>query len=449
MEEFLGNESTMESNVEKVVNDQYENYPYPERNPIDERKQLFSTFMDDLEVVNSICLKGIADFKKFKVLVAGGGTGDAVIYLAEQLRKFSGANIVYCDLSSASMEIAQQRALERKLDNITWINKSLLDLDEYAESFDFISCCGVLHHLEDPAAGLNCLKRLLRPSGAMAIMVYAKIGRTAVYQMQELIKHLAKDKKSLGDKIKLAKNLIKGLPETNWWNHSDSFISDHAHVGEAGIVDLLLHSQDRAYSIKELYEYIEEADLNLVDFAMPQRYALLSESYEIDTEMLQEIEAKSIKEQQAIIELYAGNIIKHIFFVSKVKDTRADVKDNDNVPFFHKIAVDVENLASIVEDNGYRKITLNIGENYKSVIKIGDYTAEILRNINGVNTIGEIVLKVKKRFSDKANSSIIESDFEVLYNALNKYDAMLLRNKDVQTIPTPEVLQNFVSQIYK
>jgi len=52
--------------------------------------------------------------------------------------------------------------------------------------FDFINCCGVLHHLAVPEQGLDALLSQLRPGGAMNLMVYGEIGRTAVYQIQEL-----------------------------------------------------------------------------------------------------------------------------------------------------------------------------------------------------------------------------------------------------------------------
>ena len=56
-------------------------------------------------------------------LVAGGGTGDATIFLAEQLRG-TNAEVVHLDMSQASIALAQARAQIRGLDNITWVQKS-------------------------------------------------------------------------------------------------------------------------------------------------------------------------------------------------------------------------------------------------------------------------------------------------------------------------------------
>jgi ubiquinone/menaquinone biosynthesis C-methylase UbiE len=89
--------------------------------------------------------------------VAGGGTGDSTIYLAEQLRELGG-EVVYLDVSAASMAVARARADVRGLTNIRWLNDSLMNLPALGLGvFDYISCTGVLHHLESTEAGLAAL----------------------------------------------------------------------------------------------------------------------------------------------------------------------------------------------------------------------------------------------------------------------------------------------------
>ena len=58
------------------------------------------------------------------MLVVGGGTGSALLYLAEQLRH-SDAQLVYLDFSARSLGIARQRAKLRGLKNIRWVHNSL------------------------------------------------------------------------------------------------------------------------------------------------------------------------------------------------------------------------------------------------------------------------------------------------------------------------------------
>ena len=135
-----------------------------------------------LDCLNYFCFDGGRDFSKpFRVLIAGGGTGDCTIYLAEQLRN-TPAEVVYLDMSKASMSVAKARAKARKLNNIKWVHDSLLNLPESdLGKFDYISCTGVLHHLADPQAGLDALKSVLHPEGSIYLMVYAQHGRTSIY----------------------------------------------------------------------------------------------------------------------------------------------------------------------------------------------------------------------------------------------------------------------------
>ena len=138
------------------VQAQYEALPYPARDPADETKRLARTWLDDLPMLNHYGFAGRRSFQKgFRVLVAGGGTGDGTIFLAEQLRN-SDAEVVHLDFSSASLEIARRRAEVRGLTNIRWIHDSLLNLPRLGlGKFDYINCAGVLHHLADPDEGLR------------------------------------------------------------------------------------------------------------------------------------------------------------------------------------------------------------------------------------------------------------------------------------------------------
>jgi ubiquinone/menaquinone biosynthesis C-methylase UbiE len=61
-------------------------------------------------------------------LVAGGGTGSALLYLAEQLRH-TDAQLVYLDFSWKSLDIARQRAQLRGLRNIRWVHNSIENIE--------------------------------------------------------------------------------------------------------------------------------------------------------------------------------------------------------------------------------------------------------------------------------------------------------------------------------
>jgi 2-polyprenyl-3-methyl-5-hydroxy-6-metoxy-1,4-benzoquinol methylase len=83
-----------------------------------------------------------------RALIAGGGTGDATIMLAQQLaRAGRPGTVTWLDRSAAALRIAQARAAARRLSNIDWQQRSLLELPGSGLGpFDYIDCCGVLHH---------------------------------------------------------------------------------------------------------------------------------------------------------------------------------------------------------------------------------------------------------------------------------------------------------------
>ena len=170
------------------VRAQYEEYPFPLRDPRDESRRLVVAEQESLGKLNHFCFGGRQDFGDgFRVLVAGGGTGDHTIFLAEQLRGYD-ARVTYVDISRASMEIARERARIRSLDNIDWHHRSILDLSLMdVAPFDLISSTGVLHHLPEPERGLEALRGVLAPGGAMSLMLYGRVGRMAVYAGQELM----------------------------------------------------------------------------------------------------------------------------------------------------------------------------------------------------------------------------------------------------------------------
>ena len=80
------------------VRGQYEVLPYPMRDSAKEREDLYICDADSLDGLNHYGFGGKRDLRKgFRVLVAGCGTGDTPVFMAEQLRGHK-AEIVAIDL---------------------------------------------------------------------------------------------------------------------------------------------------------------------------------------------------------------------------------------------------------------------------------------------------------------------------------------------------------------
>ena len=366
---------------------QYEAYPYPPRDPADERSRLITGSPSHIAEINHYLFAGRRDFTRpFRALVAGGGTGDAAIMLAQQLADKSDAGeVTYLDLSQASADIAKARAQARGLTNINFLHGSILELDsQVAVPFDYIDCCGVLHHLENPAAGLNRLTGLLTEDGGMGLMVYAPFGRTGVYQMQTLLRMIGADD-PLPDRLIQAKALLKQLPPTNWLRRNDG-VADHVRAGDAGLFDLLLHSRDRAYTVPEVAELVTEAGLRLISFLEPIRYdptAFIS-----DGAVMEKIDRLDWIERCAFAELLAGNLKTHIFYVTKSDNTAktvASVANLDLRPVL--IGLDAVAAAESIRSTGAMTVDL---DGLKLSIPLSATAVEVLVLIDGKRTIREI-----------------------------------------------------------
>lgn len=424
----------------KSVRSQYESYPYPKRIPLDEKLKLFVTSTEHLGKISHYCFNGTRDLREGgRFLIAGGGTGDAAIYLAEQLRNTNG-EVVYVDISSRSMEIARQRAEVRGLTNISWHQNSLLDLpDLNLDEFDYINCCGVLHHLSDPAKGLQALSSVLKDDGCMAVMVYAQYGRTAIYQIQELMRYINKDEQDFQLCISNTRHVLANLPDGNWYKRDESrWRETLKDFGDIEIFDLFLHSQDRAYTVPEVYQLALENGLNFISFTGFTGHKLNYEfsRYIKDPGIFDRISHMSPIEQQAIAELLNGCIKTHSFYLSKPKNTLADTHNLDLVPYYAFEFAPCEKLYSDLVKAPNRPISISFGGGVESlVIPQLEYTRFIFRYIDGEHSVREILA----RALDDARScgltplgDELATEFQRIFGKFFSYDLMFMRHHSIK-----------------
>ncbi|RJF83295.1 class I SAM-dependent methyltransferase [Azospirillum cavernae] len=299
---------------------QYEVYPYPARDPADEKKRLVTGSPSHLDEITHYVFGGrLPADRPLRVLVAGGGTGDGAIMLAQQLADSDHpGHVAYVDLSDASRAIAEARAAARGLTNITFQRGSLLELDAVTAQdgpFDYIDCCGVLHHLPDPSAGLRSLAGALAPGGGIGLMVYAPLGRTGVYPMQAALRAMT-DGLPPAEKVALARRLIQHLPASNWLLNNP-FVSDHRQA-DANLYDLLLHSCDRPYTVPELAALADSAGLAIGSLIDPIRYE--PSTWVRDPRVLKRLDGLSWLERAAWAEQMCGSMTKHIAYLLRPAD---------------------------------------------------------------------------------------------------------------------------------
>ncbi|HET8727751.1 MAG TPA: class I SAM-dependent methyltransferase [Alphaproteobacteria bacterium] len=406
------------------VRSQYEAYPYPARDPRDEKKRLITGSPSHLDELRHHLFAGRLDpDRPFRVLVAGGGTGDGLIMLAQQCRDAGlAAEITYVDLSEASRRLAEARAQVRGLtDMIAFRTGSLLELDRIAPGpFDYIDCCGVLHHLDDPAAGLAALAARLAPGGGMGLMVYGALGRTGVYPLQSALRRLT-DGLPDAERVALAKRLLGGLPETNWFQRNPG-LGDHK-ASDAGLYDLLLHSRDRAYTVPEVADLVAECGLGIVTFIDPLLYdpALLI----ADPGVRGRIHGLDPLARAALAEELSGAIKTHIFYVKRRDEAAGAQASPDDATLKPVLrGVDAAALARTLKPGKPLAITRN-GLRY--VLEMPPLAGAIAARIDGERTIGDLHRDVAATQPAGLSRDVFRRQFDALYAGLNGFSKLFLR----------------------
>lgn len=298
------------------VTAQYEAYPYPERDPEDERRRLVTGSPSHVLEIDHFLHGGARDWSRpLHVLVAGGGTGDGLIQVAQQMADAGrAAEITYLDLSTAARRVAEARAEVRGLRGIRFVTGSLLGAADLG-TFDYIDCCGVLHHLPDPAAGFRALLAALAPGGGMGFMVYAPYGRSGVYPLQEAFGQLFEGQ-SPEARLRAARKLVAALPEGHPFRRNPN-LGDHKD-SDAGFYDLLLHSQDRAFDVGALLAMLEATGWALSGFAMPALYDLAR-----ITEPPAHLDEVA---RMALAEKLTGTIKTHVGYAVRATEARGPAK---------------------------------------------------------------------------------------------------------------------------
>ncbi len=400
---------------------QYESYPYPARDPRDEAKRLITGSPSRLAEIDHYLFEGRLDLAKpFRALVAGGGTGDATVMLAQQLADAGAAEaeVVYLDLSRASRSIAEARIAARGLTNVTFVSGSLLELEGLGlGSFDYIDCCGVLHHLKEPAAGLAALAGALQPQGGLGVMVYAPYGRTGVYHLQDALRSLGAGQ-PLPEQVGLAKRLLAALPETNWLKRNP-FIKDHRR-SDAELVDLLLHVRDRAYSVPEFLELMQGAGLHLASFIEPLRYdpgRLIA-----DAELRRRFAELDEAGRASVAEQLTGNLRTHIAYLSRRAHSVARIEGPESVPVL--IELEAEALAKSTMKDLTLKGSFD-GLSFR--LPLPRLAPLILREIDGRRSLGTIHAAIEAKDPKVAWSDFLAA-FEEVLAALGGINRLLLRN---------------------
>ena len=231
----------------------YDRYPYPR--PVDSLDNYRRLWQDEQRRRADYHLFWPADpYREDRsILIAGCGTSQA----AKHALRWPAALVTGIDFSATSVRQTEELKRKHNLANLQVYQLPIERVNELEASFDQIVCTGVLHHLADPDAGLRALRGVLKPDGAMHLMVYAPYGRAGIYMLQEYCRRIGigPSAQEIGDLAAALRALPRGHPLEHLMREAPDFRQ------QAGLADALLHPQDRAYTCL-LYTSPSPRDLN-------------------------------------------------------------------------------------------------------------------------------------------------------------------------------------------
>ena len=288
--------------VAAEVQDFYEQYPYPR--PVDslEKYQRLGQDRQGRRAEYHLFWPVRPYREDQSILIAGCGTSQA----AKHALRWPAAQVIGIDFSATSVHCTEELKRKYKLNNLQVRQLAIDRVNDLEMSFDQIICTGVLHHLADPDGGLRALRSVLKPDGAMHLMVYAPYGRAGVYMLQEFCRRIgihATDAE-IPDLIAALTALPPGHPLENLLRESPDFRQ------EAALADALLNPQDRSYSVPQLFDFIEKAGLT---FGRWIKQAPYSHRCGVIAKIPQaaRLAQLSSAEQYATVELFRGTMIRH------------------------------------------------------------------------------------------------------------------------------------------
>jgi SAM-dependent methyltransferase len=254
-----------------------------------------------------------------EILIAGCGTSQAASYALRE----PNARITAIDISDTSLRHTRDLKRKHNLENLELHQLPIERVHEIGRSFDLVVCTGVLHHLSDPDHGLCALRDVLRPSGAMRLMVYARYGRAGIYMMQEYCRLLGisasdNDLRDLGTTIEA---LPADHPISGVLRRAKDFRRPEA------MADALLHPQDRAYTVPELYAWLDRCGLSFGRWIEQAPY-LAQCGVVARTPHAARLTLLPSRLQHAAVELFRGTMVSHDFIA--YRNDRSEVSQPIN-----------------------------------------------------------------------------------------------------------------------
>lgn len=245
----LPNFGALANDVSKIVQQQYEENPYPRWVGIALTHPPLTDWFTEADRL-----------KPMNILVAGCGTGQQVI---GTVARHPNSTFTAIDLSRASLAYAKRKATEAGIgDKINFVHADILSMADWPEKFDMIECSGVLHHMEDPMAGWTALTSRLKKGGYFKIGLYSEIARRNIVAGRDFVAQ--NNFPATVEGIRACRDMVVALPADNPMRQR--LVSSGDFYTTSVVRDLIFHVQEHRMTLPQIKDMTETLGLEITRF---------------------------------------------------------------------------------------------------------------------------------------------------------------------------------------
>ena len=376
--------------ISQEVSAFYEHHPYPP--PIDSLERYREGWNDDRRRADAHLFWPTEPYRDDRtILVAGCGTSQAAKYALRWPR----AKVTGIDVSATSIEQTELLKRKHRLENLEVVQLPVERAAELGLGFDHVVCTGVLHHLSDPDKGLRALHDVLEPDGAMYVMVYAPYGRAGVYLLQDYCHRLG-----IGTSSKEIKDLVASLKALPPDHPLIPLLRNAPDLRQEGAVaDALLHPQDRAYSVPQLFSFLAAGGFKFGRWLrqaayLPQCGMLASSPHQPLLTRL------PVEDQYAAVELFRGSMVRHSAVAYRNDRPNRDSVKFDGDAWLGYVPIRLPGTICVQEKlpPGVAGVLINRRHTYTDIyLPINAQQKNLYDAVDGKRSIGEIAPEAAPR----------------------------------------------------
>jgi len=250
---------------------QYEGAPYP-ATPINEPTQPEPSTLYQQTITTPYYLqhRRVVNSTNKVILDVGCGSGLTSLVLAIAN---PGAKVIGVDVSPTSIAMAQKRIAHLDNPQIEFQVLGAEELPQLGMEFDYINCDEVLYLLPNPVAALQMMKAVLKPDGIIRANLHSAIQRQHFYRAQQMFKLMGVLHQDAGEtETALVRETMNAMPSwvdlkaKTWTPDASGQVTDQVIR-----MNYLLQG-DKGYTIPDLFNILESAELRLIEMVNSQQW---------------------------------------------------------------------------------------------------------------------------------------------------------------------------------